>query len=317
MQLKIFKYGDIIKLITNAEVSAMKIFDMHVHAKNTPPKPEKLLEELGKAGVWGCSVISNRPKEMSADTGTDFDTRLKEITEWTMGYGDRLIPILWIHPREEGILEKIDIAANAGVAAFKVICNNFYVGENKSMDMLEKIAALGKPVMFHSGILWDGAPSSQYNHPERWEALLELDGLRFSLAHCSWPWIDECIAVYGKFLNALASGKNVEMFVDLTPGTPEIYREELFKKLFTVGYDVPNNVMYGTDCRTDKYRFEWTKKWLGIDTALFDKFGIPQKMREKIFYKNFMRFIGRSAESVTRFVPLPDSQTLWSPDLEK
>lgn len=295
----------------------MKIFDMHVHAKNTVPNPERLLSQLSEVGVWGCSVISNMPYEMSPETGSNFETRLAEILNWTRGYEDRLIPILWIHPDEEGILDKISAAAGTGVAAFKIICNNFYVGENKCMDLLEKIAALDKPVMFHSGILWDGAPSSAYNRPANWEALLELNGLRFSLAHCSWPWIDECIAVYGKFLNALTTGKSVEMFVDLTPGTPEIYREELFRKLFTVGYDVPNNIMYGTDCRTDNYRAEWTKKWLAIDTALFDKFDIPQKMREKIFYKNFMRFLGRSNEEITRFIPLPDSQTLWIPALEK
>lgn len=295
----------------------MKIFDMHVHAKNTPPEPERLLSQLALAGVWGCSVISNRPKEMSPDTGSDFADRLAEIINWTRGYEDRLVPILWIHPNEENILQKIESASEAGVAAFKVICNNFYVGENRSMDMLEAISKTGKPVIFHSGILWDGSPSSAYNRPANWEALLELDGLRFSLAHCSWPWIDECVAVYGKFLNALNSGKNVEMFVDITPGTPEIYREELFKKLFLVGYDVPNNVMYGTDCRTDNYRFEWTKRWLSIDTALFDKLEIPTKMREKIFYKNFMRFLGRSNEEIKRFVPLPDCQTLWTPSLEK
>ena len=295
----------------------MKIFDMHVHAKATTPEPERLLSELAQAGVWGCSVISNRPKEMSPDIGTDYKDRLEELTAWTKGYEDRLVPILWIHPDEDDIIDKVRTASYSGVAGFKIICNNFYVGENKCMDVLEEISRLEKPVIFHSGILWDGAPSSAYNRPANWEALLELENLRFSLAHCSWPWIDECIAVYGKFLNALSRGKTVEMFVDLTPGTPEIYREELFRKLFTVGYDVPNNVMYGTDCRTDKYRFDWTRKWLEIDTALFDKFGIPEKMRQKIFYGNYMRFLGRDTAPVSRFIPLPDSQTLWTPELEK
>ena len=295
----------------------MKIFDMHVHAKATAPEPERLLSEIAQAGVWGCSVISNRPKEMSPDTGTDFTDRLNELMAWTKGYEDRLAPILWIHPDEDDIIDKVRTASYSGVAGFKIICNNFYVGENKCMDVLEEISRLEKPVIFHSGILWDGAPSSAYNRPANWEALLELENLRFSLAHCSWPWIDECIAVYGKFLNALSHGKTVEMFVDLTPGTPEIYREELFRKLFTVGYDVPNNIMYGTDCRTDKYNFNWTKKWLEIDTALFDKFGIPEKMRQKIFFNNYMRFLGRDITPVSRFIPLPDSQTLWTPELEK
>lgn len=295
----------------------MEIFDMHVHAKNTPPQPERLLSELAQAGVSGCCVFSNRPKEMTVEEGTDYKTRLNEILAWTKGYEDRLFPVLWVHPNEEGLDEKIENAVENGVMAFKVICNNFYVGETKSMDMLSKIASLKKPVFFHSGILWDGCVSSNYNRPANWEALLEIDGLKFSLGHCSWPWIDECIALYGKFLNALLNGKTSEMFFDITPGTPEIYRDELFKKLFTVGYDVPNNIMYGTDCRTSGYNYKWTKKWLDIDLKLFDKYGIPEKMRQKIFRDNLFRFIGRTEDKVERFIPRPDSQTCWSPQLEK
>lgn len=295
----------------------MKIIDMHVHANGTEPTPELLLARLNEAGVYGCSVISNNPHEMTHHTGSNFEERLAELTAWTNGYEDRLFPVLWVHPDEEGICEKVALAAKAGVVAFKIICNNFYVGDTRSMDLLTRISELDLPVIFHSGILWDGSPSSSYNRPANWEALLDLKKLRFSLAHCSWPWIDECIAVYGKFLNATATGKNVEMFMDLTPGTPEIYREELFRKLFTVGYDVPNNIMYGSDCSTDDYQSAWTKKWLATDTALFDKFGIPSKMRQKIFADNFLRFIGRGGGEVKRFIPLPDSQTSWTPELEK
>ena len=295
----------------------MDIFDAHVHAKNTKIEPERLLGEMALAGVKGSCVFSTRPIEEYPNEGTDYETRLNEILTWTEGRKDRLFPVLWITPNEEGVNEKIENAVEKGVMGFKVICGSFYVGDTKCMDMLSKIASLHKPVFFHSGILWDGKNSSPFNRPANWEALLELDGLKFSLAHCSWPWIDECIAVYGKFLNALNCGKTTEMFFDLTPGTPEIYREELFRKLFTVGYDVPNNILYGTDCRTSGYQYKWTKKWLDIDTALFDKYGIPPKMRQKIFKDNLFRFLGITEDKVERFIPLPDSQTLWSPEMEK
>lgn len=295
----------------------MEIFDSHVHARNTPVEQERLFSELNKAGVSGCCVFSNRPIEFSREIGTDFDTRLNEILSWTNGHTDKLFPVLWIHPDEEGILEKIDVAVKKGVMAFKVICTDFYVGDTKCMDMLSKIGSLNKPVFFHSGILWDGKNSSNYNRPSNWEALLELDNFRFSLAHCSWPWTDECIAVYGKFLNALSQGRNTEMFVDTTPGTPEVYREDLFKKLFFSGYDVPNNILYGTDCRTSGYQYKWTQKWLQIDQAIFDKFDIPPKMRQKIFRDNLFRFLGITNNKVERFIPLPDSAGVWSPDMEK
>ncbi len=67
---------------------------MHVHAENTPPDPELLIERLAVAGIYGCSVISNQPRQMDAEPGTDFDARLSEIVAWTKGYEDRLIPVL-------------------------------------------------------------------------------------------------------------------------------------------------------------------------------------------------------------------------------
>ena len=75
--------------------------------------------------------------------------------------------------------------------------------------------------------------------------------------------------------------------------------------------------MYGTDCSTDNYRSDWAKKWLEIDTDLFDKLGIPPKMRQKIFADNFLRFIGKCEGSAERFIPTPDEQTEWTPDMEK
>ena len=43
------------------------------------------------------------------------------------------------------------------------------------------------------------------------------------------------------------------MFVDTTPGTPPIYRKEALRKLFTVGYDIENNVMFGSDSSAENY----------------------------------------------------------------
>lgn len=39
----------------------------------------------------------------------------------------------------------------------------------------------------------------------------------------------------------------------ITLGTHKIYREELLTKLFSVGYDVENNIMFGTDSLLTEY----------------------------------------------------------------
>lgn len=290
----------------------MKIYDMHLHSYNKDICPQKLLASLEEAGIYGCCVFSNRPLEASKETGTDFEQRLEELMQWTRGYEDRIIPVLWIHPYEENIIQKIHIAADAGVAAFKIICTDFYIYEEQPMAVLREIAGLNKPVIFHSGILWDGGVSSQYNRPLNFEALLEIPGLRFSLAHCSWPWVDECIALYGKFVHALSSGCTCEMFMDITPGTPEIDRRHLLTKLYALGYDVGDNVMFGTDGNAGNYRTQWTKFWLETDRKILDDLGVSQENREKLYYRNIMRFLGRSEVVAQKDPPCFDDAKGWT-----
>ena len=276
----------------------MKIFDFHLHAQNTKADPKDLLSKMEDVGIYGGNVFSTKPIESGFGAGIDFKSRISELHAWTDGYCDRLFPVLWVHPYERDIKENIRTAVREGVEAFKVICTDFYPYDDECVSMVKEIAKHGKPVIFHSGILWNGGDSSKYNRPLNFERLIEIDGLRFSLGHCSWPWIDECIALYGKLLNGITSGRCSEMFFDLTPGTPTIYREELLTKLFHVGYDVPNNILFGTDNRADNYNVEWCKKWLCIDNSIYDKLGVYDDIKERIYCKNMMRFLGKENKQI-------------------
>ncbi len=291
----------------------MKIFDMHVHIWETEPNPEMLMQRLNESGVFGAAIMSKPPIEYSTKLGLDFARRLQQVLDCCQYASDRLFPILWIHPDEENVLEKIKIAANKGICGYKIICNNFFIYEERCLEMMRLIASLNKPVIFHTGILWDGEVSSQYNRPMNFESLLKIEGLRFSMGHCSWPWIDECIALYGKFMNAYNyNTNNAEMFFDLTPGTPEIYREELLKKLFTLGYDVENNVMFGTDNIVDSYSVDWASNWLYTDRKIMDKLGVAKRIREKVYYGNLMRFLGITSETIVHNAPKSDDANAWS-----
>ena len=291
----------------------MKIFDMHIHARGETPDPQGLLEKMDKAGVYGGCVFSNRPLEFAPEIGMPFEKRLELVFEYSKGNEGRIFPVLWIHPYEENIIEKVHIAVERGIMAFKIICGDFYIYEEPCLNLLREIAKLNKPVFFHSGILWDSKVSSNYNRPLNWEALLEIEGLRFSMGHCSWPWIDECIALYGKFMNAgtVRSG-SAEMFFDITPGTPEIYRRELLTKLYTLGYDVGDNVMFGTDSTAHIYRTEWPAQWLRTDGEILDLLGISQENREKLYRNNLMRFLGKSEQTASPLNPTPDDSNKWS-----
>ena len=268
----------------------MKIFDMHIHVGNENVDKEYLFDKMAEAGVYGGGIISAAPFESAADIyKLEFNERLDNALKWQDG--KRLFSFLWIHPDEVQIEEKIAVAAKAGISGFKIICDNDHVYSQKCLNALDAIEKAQKPVLFHTGILWSGTDTSRYNRPADWETLLNFKSIKFSMGHCSWPWHDECIAVYGKLLHHYNHHISSEMFFDITPGTPKIYRRDLLTKLFTVGYDVENNIMFGTDSLTNDYTPAWVAGWLSEDKKIMDDLGISTEVREKIYEKNLMRFV--------------------------
>ena len=91
------------------------------------------------------------------------------------------------------------------------------------------------------------------------------------------------------------------MFFELTPGTPEIYRRDLLTKLFTVGYDVENNIVFGTDSMANDYDVDWVSGWIARDNAIMDDLGVTDEVREKIYHGNFLRFL--SGEDIDHKLP--------------
>lgn len=276
----------------------MKIYDMHIHTDGVDFDRETLLAEMEKAGVYGGCIFSPQPKENNAKIGLPFRARLDRILEITKGYEDRLFPILWVHPDEENILENVKIAAAEGIAGFKIICNNFYPYEEKCMALCRAIAALDLPVFFHSGILYSrGESRAEHSRPIHFECLATIPGLRFSMGHCSWPWIDECLALYGMFsYNMFASKEDerpAEMFLDLTAGAPLNRQEEILTKLFLFNQGTGDNLLFGTDQWAERYKGDTATSWLKEEVRVMDKIGVRAELREKLYRNNLMRFLGK------------------------
>ncbi len=276
--------------IDNQQGGSKMILDGHIHMFGGPIDGDRLIKEMNEAGVDGGIIISLPPRHESSPGAKE---RLDKLFQICRGK-DTLYPFFWIDPVEDSAPEQVSMALEYGVKGFKVICSHHYPGDERAMKVYQAIADAGKPILFHSGILWDGKFSSKYNRPAEFEALLEIRNLKFALAHVSWPWCDECIAVYGKFLNAYSLRRDVtcEMFIDITPGTPPIYREEVLTKLFTVGYSIEDNIIYGTDCNTARYNRDWVREWTGRDNAIYNKLGLGSNVLDKIYSKNLMRFLG-------------------------
>ena len=268
------------------------MIDLHVHISlnSLTVKRESLITNLNQCGFDSAVLISVPPPSFFPwSSGFSFIERLNNLFEWC---GKEFYPFFWIDPIADDATEQVDKAVAAGVSGFKVICDQFFPSDPRAMNTFKLIASHHKPLLFHSGILWDGKPSSKYNRPGEFECLLEIPELRFALAHISWPWYDEAIAVFGKFLNARKRNptSSAEMFIDTTPGTPEYYRRDAITKLFTI-YDVSENVLLGSDNEVPGYSLDWIDKWLKRDFEILREIGIEQKIIDNYTGNNALRFI--------------------------
>jgi predicted TIM-barrel fold metal-dependent hydrolase len=256
---------------------------------------------MDAAGVDQIILFAHAPSsfmkegEVTENTFYSGDTlipaeRLAGVMDWA-AFSKRIIPFFWVDPMDGDAFDQVDKAVAAGVAGFKVICNRFFPGDERPMQVWEHIAKAGKPILFHSGIFYGSGPWSKYCRPVGFEPLLEIPKLRFALAHVSWPWCDECLAVYGfSQSRKRRATTSAEMFIDTTPGTPKIYRSEVFNKMYNIGYDIENNIIFGSDC-TNRFRPENIKRILEMDKEAFDYAGVSEGQREKYYSKNVLRFL--------------------------
>lgn len=274
------------------------ILDGHIHINKIGADGAAFAGRLKKAGVAGGIVLSLPPPAFPAVAPSAKPlARLDDLLRLCAS-AENLHPFYWIDPLEADAAEQAALAAEKGAAGFKVICDRFFPGDRRALKVFRAIASAGKPILFHSGILWDGKPSSRYNRPAEFEALMDVKGLRFALAHIGWPWCDELIAVYGKLLTAKtrAPGGGGEMFVDITPGTPPIYRRDALTKLFGAGYDVGDHVIFGTDGSANAYDAAWTRQWVARDRAIYARLGLGRKTVAAVFGGNLQRFLGLAAD---------------------
>ena len=265
---------------------------------------KKLLENMRAAGFDGGVILSADPIKCAA---MDPEKRMEDTLAVCRGE-QNLFPYYWVNPLESDAVAQVQAASDAGFDGFKMICSRYDPGCRESMDVLEKIASLNKPVLFHSGICWDGFNSANHNRPGNFEALIEIPRLRFALAHVSWPWCDECIAVYGKFLNAHFARTDLsgEMFIDLTPGTPRGFREEVFRHMVASEYEYRYNLIFGTDSLTTAYNVSWAKEWQERDDALYEKYVREdvEDFKDHVYRLNLLRFLGKSDENPMVKIPM-------------
>ncbi len=250
------------------------IFDAHIHTRaGRCDSPAAFLEKTRSVGVAGGTVFSLHPASYEPCAGEDqrFEARLDKLlafTSETPGF----LPYLFLDPREADATEQVRRAKEMGARGLKIICAGFRIADH--LAPVRAAAEMGLPVMFHCGILGKDGTSAAVNHPECFECLFQIPGLRFSLAHLGWPWCDEYMGMVAMRALAHPPGGAAHfgvLYADITPGTPGIYRREALRKLYLTGYNVRPRTFWGTDRIVNDYKPDLARRMIARDIAIIDE----------------------------------------------
>ncbi len=177
-----------------------------------------------------------------------------------------------------------------GLKGVKMIPNHWYPADDGPQACFAKINEYGKPMLFHTGILWGTSDTSQHCRPAFFEIMLHYPNIRFAMAHLSWPWTDECFAVCGKFRAAGGyKPENWRSYADMTCGAPRMWKVEAMRKgLYYMG---DKQFVYGSDCFNAEDP-EQLKGTLAMDEEILRECGCSAESMHRIFVTNAERWLG-------------------------
>jgi predicted TIM-barrel fold metal-dependent hydrolase len=220
------------------------------------------------------------------------------------GHEDRLVGFAVLNPTDPDAVADLDRCIDLGLRGIKMVPSGWSPDDARVQPLFARAAQHRLPLLFHSGIFIDGR-SSRFCRPAGFEPLRDHPGVRVTLAHLSWPWCDEAIAV-GLIdrIHGVPPERMVFRF-DLSFGPPPAYRLEVLRKALEVlGADC---LQYGSDCffPCDGAHIAERKRWL---VELLDQLNVGREDRDRIFFRTAATWLGLvpPAQRLVREVPAAD-----------
>ena len=255
----------------------MRVVDTHVHM-NGEAKADAVLERMDANGVDRTIVLSQSERR-SLQTTREHLLATKKLCD---AAPDRLTGLARLEPTIPGMK---DLAREAleemGFAGIKIIPDHWYAYEERLEPWWEAMNEMEARILFHTGILYGFEDDSRFCRPLWLEKLLFYPNIRFAMAHVSWPWCDECLAVMGR-MRAGVNGdrERWQSYVDLTPGIPMYMRKQAIAN--AVGYCGVDRILFGSDA-TIPGDLKYQKEILDRERGIFDELGLDAAQQERIF----------------------------------
>ncbi|WP_308011218.1 amidohydrolase family protein [Streptomyces olivaceus] len=207
----------------------------------------------------------------------------EEVAENCAAHADVLIPFASVDPHKgrAGVREARRLVEEHGVRGFKFhpSIQAFSPNDRLAYPLYEAIEELGVPALFHTGQTGIGAgvPGGggirlKYSDPMLVDDVaVDFPELRIILAHPSFPWQDEALAV--------ATHKPY-VHIDLSGWSPKYFPPQLVRYANTL---LKDKVLFGSD-----YPVITPDRWL----ADFGKLDIRPEVRPRILKDNAARLLG-------------------------
>jgi uncharacterized protein len=206
-----------------------------------------------------------------------------EIAEAARAHPDVLIPFASVDPHlgRAAVHEVHRLVDEQGVRGFKFHPNvqAFHPNDRMAYPVYEAIAEHGVVALFHTGQtgIGAGAPGGagirlKYSNPmEVDDVAADFPGLPIVLAHPSFPWQDEALAV---------ATHKPQVHIDLSGWSPKYFPAQLLRYANTL---LADKVLFGSD-----FPMITPDRWL----ADFEALEIKPDVRPKILKHNAARLLG-------------------------
>jgi predicted TIM-barrel fold metal-dependent hydrolase len=245
-----------------------------MHGEPDPAEVVKRLDANGVARILLCS----ESERVSLRTTRENLLKTRKLADAAPG---RISGLAWVNPAIAGMAGLAEEAlAELGFAGIKIIPDHWYAYEERLEPFWAKMNELRASILFHTGILYGFDDGSRFCRPLWLEKLMNYPNIRFAMAHISWPWCEECLAVMGR-MRAAAGYKSEgwQSYVDLTPGTPKHIRKQAVAN--AIEFCGADRIMFGTDS-TVPGDLAHQSRQIAADLALFDELGLTPAQRERI-----------------------------------
>jgi uncharacterized protein len=287
------------------DVEGLVAIDVHTHAEisanghpSLSPELEAAKAAYFKAGTGGTAQATipqmaayYRERQMAAVVFTvDAESatghppiRGEEVAAACAEHGDVLIPFASVDPRKgrAAVRDARRLAADYGVRGFKFhpSLQGFWPNDRACYELYEAICELGLPALFHTGQTGIGAgvPGGggirlKYSNPMNIDDVAaDFPGLTIILAHPSFPWQDEALAV---------ATHKPNVHIDLSGWSPKYFPPLLVRYANTL---LKDKVLFGSD-----FPAITPDRWL----ADFAQLDIKPEVRPLILKQNAVRLLG-------------------------